>query len=147
MASIYNKEDNDAMIARIYSLSPQSKALWGSMTVDQMCKHCSAAMEVGLGTKTLKIHFLLKILGRMIKNKALNSDFGKNSPTSKELKCTDHYDFESSRKEFAEYFAQFAKGPQIIKLTQHPFWGKMNDEDWDKLLWKHADHHLKQFGT
>lgn len=26
-------------------------------------------------------------------------------------------------------------------------WGKMTYEDWDKLMWKHIDHHLKQFGV
>lgn len=50
-----------------------------------------------------------------------------------------------SKKEFAESFSQFAKGHQSIKVTNHPFWGKMTYEDWDKLIWKHVHHHLRQF--
>lgn len=147
MGSIYDKADNQAIIARINSLSPDSKALWGKMTVDQMCQHCIAAMQVAFGQKELKVNFLLGILGRMIKNKAFNNDFGKNSPTAKELKCEGSYDFESSRKEFAENFSQFAKDMHIIKVLYHPFWGKMTYEDWDKLIWRHTDHHLRQFGV
>ncbi|AOW09684.1 DUF1569 domain-containing protein [Flavobacterium gilvum] len=147
MGSIYNTADNEAIIARINSLSPDSKSLWGKMTVDQMCQHCNAAMQVAFGQKELKINFLLRLLGRMIKNKAFNSDFGKNSPTAKELKCEGSYDFETSRKEFAENFSQFAKGTQTIKVLYHPFWGKMTYEDWDKLMWRHTDHHLRQFGV
>jgi hypothetical protein len=147
MGSIYDKADNEAIIARINSLLPESKAQWGKMTVDQMCKHCNAAIQVAFGTKELKKYFLLRILGRLIKNKAFNSDFGKNSPTAKELKFEGSYDFESSRKEFAENFSQFTKGTQVIKLMDHPFWGKMTYEDWDKLMWRHTDHHLRQFGV
>ncbi|WP_281226325.1 DUF1569 domain-containing protein [Flavobacterium aquiphilum] len=147
MGSIYDKADNEAIISRINSLSPESRALWGKMRVDQMCKHCNAAIQVAFGTKELKTNFLLRILGRLIKNKAFNSDFGKNSPTAKELKCEDLYDFETSRKELIESFSQFAKGTGVIKTMDHPFWGKMSFEDWDKLMWRHTDHHLRQFGV
>ncbi|HHT9020342.1 TPA: DUF1569 domain-containing protein [Flavobacterium psychrophilum] len=32
-------------------------------------------------------------------------------------------------------------------MTDHPFWGKMTDDDWNKLMWNHVDHHLRQFGV
>jgi hypothetical protein len=147
MGSIYNKADNEAMIARINSLTPDNNALWGKMTVDQMCKHCNTAIQVAFGKQDLKINFLMRILGSMLKNKAFNSDFGKNSPTAKEFKFEGSYDFEASRKELAESIAQFAHGTQVIKVMDHPFWGKMTYEDWDKLIWRHTDHHLRQFGV
>jgi hypothetical protein len=147
MGSIYNKADNEAIIARIHSLSPESKALWGKMSVDQMCKHSNAVILISFGKQGLKTNFLLRILGKLLKNKAFNNDFGKNSPTGKELKFEGSYDFESSRNEFAENFSQFTKGTQVIKVMDHPFWGKMTHEDWDKLMWRHTDHHLRQFGV
>ena len=147
MSSIYDRTDNEAIIARINSLNPESKALWGKMTVDQMCKHCNAVVQIGFGKQTLKTNFLLRILGKLLKNKAFNNDFGKNSPTAKELKFEDSYNFESSRKELAESFSQLAQGSHVIKVMDHPFWGKMTFEDWDKLIWRHTDHHLRQFGV
>jgi hypothetical protein len=147
MGSIYNKADNEAMIARINSLNPDSTALWGKMTVDQMCKHCNANIQIAFGKQTLKSNFLMRLLGSMLKNKAFNSDFGKNSPTAKELIFKESYDFETSRKEFAESFSQFTQGTDVIKVLNHSFWGKMTYEDWDKLIWRHTDHHLKQFGV
>lgn len=71
MGSIYEKADNEAIIARINSLTPESKALWGKMTVDQMCKHCNASIQIAFGTKELKTNFLLRILGRLIKKQSL----------------------------------------------------------------------------
>ncbi|WP_298140519.1 DUF1569 domain-containing protein [Flavobacterium sp.] len=145
MSSIYNKTDNDAIISRINKLTFESKAVWGKMTVDQMLKHTNEAVIVAFGENEIKVNFLMKFLGKMIKNKIFNSEFKKNSPTAKEFIFTDKYDFESSRNELIKNFSRFAEGENSIKLTNHPFWGKMSSEDWDKLMWKHVDHHLRQF--
>ncbi len=147
MASIFIPEDNQIIISRINSLTPESNAQWGKMTVDQMFKHCTEAVNVAFGVNELKVNFLMKLLGKMLKNKVFNSEFGKNSPTAKEFIFTDKYDFEASKNELIEAFGKFSEGHQSIKLTKHPFWGKMTYEDWDKLMWKHLDHHLKQFGV
>jgi hypothetical protein len=147
MNSIFDKADNAVIISRINSLTPENKPLWGKMTVDQMLKHTNEALIIAFGEKTLKINFLMRLLGRMMKNKVFNSDFGKNSPTAPEFIFKEHYDFEASKKELIDNFSQFAKGHNSIKTTDHPFWGKMTFEDWNKLMWNHVDHHLRQFGV
>ncbi len=147
MSSIFEKSGNDEIISRINKLTPESKAVWGKMTVDQMFKHTNEAIKVAFSENDIKVNFLMKFLGKMLKKKVFNSEFGKNSPTAKEFIFTDKYDFETSKKELIKNFIRFAEGHQSIKLTQHPFWGKMNHEDWNKLMWKHLDHHLKQFGV
>jgi hypothetical protein len=147
MNSIFDKTGNQAMIARINSLTPESKALWGKMSVDQMCKHCTSAINVAFGKQEVKMNFLMRFLGKMLKDKIFNGEFKKNSPTAKEFIFTNHFDLEIAKKEFAESFSQFAQGHQAIKVIDHPFWGKMTHEDWDKLMWKHVDHHLRQFGV
>ncbi|MFD2892645.1 DUF1569 domain-containing protein [Flavobacterium chuncheonense] len=35
----------------------------------------------------------------------------------------------------------------LLKIKHIHFFGKMSYEDWDKLHWKHLDHHLKQFNV
>lgn len=147
MNSIFEKSENKLIISRINELNPESQALWGKMTVDQMLKHCSAAVKVAFGTQPVKVNFLMKFLGKAMKNKVFNSEFKKNSPTAKEFIYTKTYDFEISKKELIEEFSRFAEGPQSIKIMDHPFWGKMTYADWDKLMGKHLDHHLKQFGV
>jgi Protein of unknown function (DUF1569) len=148
MKSIYNAVDNAAMIARINTLTPESNALWGKMTVDQMFKHTTGALLVAFGEQKLKVNFLMRLLGRMLKKKVFNSAaFKKNSPTASEFIFTEQYDFETSKKELIENFSRFANGKEVIKTMNHPFWGKLTYEDWDKLMWKHLDHHLRQFGV
>lgn len=147
MESIYDKVENDKIIARIESLTPSSKAIWGKMSVDQMMKHTSAAIEIAFGEKSLKINFLVRLLGRMMKNKVFNSEFRKNSPTAPEFTFKEKYDFDAAKKELITNFSRFASGHDAIKVTDHPFWGKMTFEDWDKLMWNHIDHHLRQYGV
>jgi hypothetical protein len=147
MKSIYDKVENDEIIARIESLTKSSKAIWGKMSVDQMMKHTSAAIEIAFGEKSLKINFLVRLLGRMMKNKVFNSEFRKNSPTAPEFTFKEKYDFDAAKKELVTNFSRFASGHDAIKVTNHPFWGKMTFEDWDKLMWNHIDHHLRQFGA
>ncbi|MFI0491212.1 DUF1569 domain-containing protein [Flavobacterium sp.] len=147
MNSIFEKVSNEEMIARINQLTPQTKAIWGKMEVDQMLKHTNEAILIAFGENTLKINFMMRLLGRMMKNKVFNSGFKKNSPTAPEFIFNESYDFEVSKSKLIANFSRFAKGHESITIINHPFWGKMTYEDWDKLMWNHLDHHLRQFGV
>lgn len=147
MNSIYDKASNEEIIARINKLTPESQPIWGKMSVDQMFKHTNEAIIVAFDENKVKVNFVMKILGKLLKNKVFNSEFQKNSPTAKEFIFTEKYDFENSKNELIKNYNRFKEGHSVIKLTNHPFWGKMNHEDWDKLMWKHVDHHLRQFGV
>ena len=97
MASIYDTSDNTQLINRIQKLNASSTPLWGKMSVDQICEHYIAAINVAFGKQDLTISFPIRLLGRLLKNKAFNSDFGKNSPTAKEFRITSHSDFEKAK--------------------------------------------------
>jgi hypothetical protein len=148
MKSIFNPTDNQEIIARINSLTPETPALWGKMNVDQMLKHCNEAVLVAFNEKELKVNFIFKILGSMMRKSILNStQFSKNSPTAKEFKFTESFNFSEVQNELIQNFSRFQQGEKAITCLKHPFWGKMNNEDWNKLMWKHIDHHLRQFGA
>jgi hypothetical protein len=147
MNSIFETKDNEVMIARVNNLTSESKALWGKMSVDQMLKHTAAPIAYAQGSGNIKGNFFLKLLGSMMKNKILNNEFKKNSPTAPEFIFKESYDFEASKKDLIEKFSQFTKGEHVIKVFNHPFFGKMSTEDWNKLMWSHLDHHLRQFGV
>ncbi len=84
----------------------------------------------------------------MLLKKILKDDhgFGKNSPTSPLLKTTSRqYDFDLQQKEWIINIEQFAfyNNPNFI----HPFFGPMTKEQVGMFAYKHADHHLRQFGA
>ena len=148
MKSIFNTTANQEIINRINSLTPESQALWGKMSVDQMLKHINDAVLVSFNEKPLKVPFVFKILGRMMKGFVFKqAEFAKNSPTAKEFKYAENFDFNSVQRDLIENFSRFQQGEKAITCTKHPFWGTMSSEDWNKLMWKHLDHHLRQFGV
>lgn len=147
MPSIFNPFDNAALIDRINLLNSKTEPQWGKMSADQMIVHCNNAINVAFGKQDLKINFLMRWLGILMKNKVLNNDFQKNSPTAKEFRISSHTDFDTCKNELVKNVTYFTQGHSAIKVMDHPFWGKMTYEDWDKLMWKHLDHHLRQFGV
>ncbi len=147
MSSIYDKLDNQSIIDRINILKPESTPLWGKMSVDQMLKHANEVIIVAFGERDLKVSFVSKVLGKMSKKNTFDFGFEKNSPTPKEFIFTGKYDFDKAKNELIKNFSRFTEKPVPITVMDHPFWGKMTYKDWNKLMWKHIDHHLKQFGV
>jgi hypothetical protein len=150
MKSIFNKEDNLALQARIQALQPNRNALWGKMNVSQMLSHCQAPMEMAFGKLTLQSNFFMRIVGKIFKNKILNGQgFKKHSPTVKEFIRNDkNTDFEKNKMILLESLSHFlAAGELAIVNKKHPFFGTMSTEEWDKLQYMHLNHHLKQFGV
>ena len=147
MHSIFDKAENEAIISRINNLTPASKAVWGKMNATQMCKHTNEAIIVAFGENTVKVNFVFRLFGRLMKDKIFNSEFKKNSPTAKEFIFTDVYDFETAKNELIKNYSRFTEGHQSIKIIKHPFWGNMSYDDWNKLMWNHVGHHLRQFNV
>ena len=146
-ASLFNADDNDAIIERINKLSSSSPAKWGKMNVAQMLVHCQQPLKVATGELVLKHSFIGFLFGKMMKKKFLHGkEFAKNLPTDKSFIISDAREFE---KEKATLIAQIIpykiQGTSIIKNEKHPFFGKMTPDEWAALSWKHLDHHLMQF--
>lgn len=148
MKSIFNTTDNQEMITRIKKLTPNTPALWGKMSVDQMLQHCNDAVLVAFNEKELHVPLLFRILGKLMKKWVLKQpEFDKNSPTAKEFKYDINFDFIKVQQELINNVSRFAAGEHAVKCSTHPFWGKMSSADWNNLQWKHLDHHLRQFGV
>ena len=149
MSSIYNKTDNNLIIERINKLTPESKGLWGKMTVDQMLSHCQAPLDFTFGKLPMKANFIMRIFGKMLKKKVFGStEFKKNSPTAPAFIRTEAYDFEATKKGLIERINVFSElGKDAVKSTNHPFFGELTYDEWDQMHTMHLDHHLRQFGV
>ncbi len=149
MSSIYNKSDNEVFISRINKLTPESKALWGKMSVDQMLSHCQAPFDFTFGTKPMKANFIIRLFGKILKKKVFGAtEFKKNSPTAPAFIRKETYDFEASKNGLIERINVFSDvGQMAIKTSKHPFFGELTYDEWSKMHTMHLDHHLRQFGV
>jgi hypothetical protein len=56
------------IVERFNKLTPETKALWGKMNVEQMLAHVQRPIAVGYGTHELKGNFLIKLIGPLFKS-------------------------------------------------------------------------------
>jgi hypothetical protein len=135
---------------RIAQLRPDSERLWGKMNAAQALEHCSRGMEMALGDKTPPRVFVGRIIGRMVKPKVMGNDepLRRNSPTAKELVVQDERDLGTERERLCGLIDRFAAaGPKGCTTHPHTFFGRLTPEEWATLMYKHLDHHLRQFGV
>ena len=150
MKSLFNSTDNQEMVNRFNSLTPFTQAKWGKMNVTQMCSHCNNALKIAFGELKLKPNLIGILFGSIAKKMVIHSNqtMKKNLPTDKALIIVDKGGFEKEKQAVISIIQRFSeKGSSGLANETHPFFGKLNTEEWDKLSWKHLDHHLRQFGT
>ena len=146
----------DPMVAnevktRLGKLGPQSERQWGKMSPPQMLAHCSVSMQWAVGEVVPeKVALPMRLMGRLVKPMVFrNADpLRKNSPTAKSLIVADERDLGKERDRLTGLIDKFAAGGAAeCTKSPHSFFGKMTPEEWAILMYKHLDHHLRQFGA
>ncbi|MBL0210298.1 MAG: DUF1569 domain-containing protein [Holophagaceae bacterium] len=135
---------------RMARLKPDSARLWGTMNPAQALSHCCRGMEMAAGIILPPRTLLGRIIGRMVKPMAIGDDepMRRNSPTAKELVVRDEPDLETERMRLGALIDRFAAvGPGGCTTHPHSFFGPLTPEEWAVLMYKHLDHHLRQFGV
>ena len=148
MNSLREAPENAAFVRRIETLAGDTAPQWGKMKVAQMLAHCQAPFRVASGELQLKRALIGRLFGKLAKKKFVVSDapFGRNSPTDPRFKFPYAHDFVSEQSALLELLKRFGETGAVTR-DPHPFFGPMSSEEWDRLLWKHLDHHLRQFGV
>lgn len=149
MKSVFYKDTRDEVVSRINSLNEASKAQWGKMTVAQMVRHCTLCEEYYYGNISVKRSFLGRLLGKIAIKSILKDDasgFRKNASTPLQFKVSEiNLDLETEKanwKSFMEKYETFKN-----ERFKHWFFGEMTKEQLGQFIYKHTDHHLRQFGV
>lgn len=146
MKSIFDKAVRDELISRINSLSENSTPQWGKMTVSQMLKHCTQWDDMAFGKELHKQSFIGKLFGKMaLKNMLKDEPIKRNLPTVPSFKIKEHPDFNEEKKKWLASLGQYEHFANEDFI--HPFFGAMTKENTGYIVYKHADHHLRQFNS
>jgi hypothetical protein len=137
--------------ARLGKLEPQSERRWGKMTPAQMLAHCSVSMQWAVGEVVPeKGPVPARLIGRLVRPMVFRNEdpLRKNSPTAKSLIIADERDLGKERQRLSGLIDKFAAGGAAgCTNNPHPFFGRMTPEEWAILMYKHLDHHLRQFAV
>ena len=141
------------LVAYLQRLDPSTPARWGRMNVQQMIEHY-AGDGVRNASGKLKFDKILtppENLERMREFMMSEKPFKENTknPLMGEEPPALHFKtvqgaIGALQQELIYFFEVFEKDSQLV--TRNPFFGDLNFEQNVQLLYKHALHHLKQFG-
>jgi len=149
MKSLFEKDALDEIVSRLDQLQPAAQRQWGKMDVAQMMAHCSAVLDMASGELILPRLFIGRLIGPFIKPIYANDKpFSRNNPTDPKLVVSDSRDFFREQGILKSKMRQFNEGGET-QCTQHPhpFFGPLTPEQWGRGMYKHLDHHLRQFGA
>jgi hypothetical protein len=149
MQNLFQPDTAAEVISRIDKLQPTTQHQWGKMDVGQMMAHCSATLDVASGRVVLPRMFIGRILGPLVRP-AFTSDkpYSKNAPTDKKFVIADKRDFAREQELLKSRVRQFHEGGEA-QCTKHPhsFFVPLTPQQWATGMYKHLDHHLRQFGA
>ena len=150
MKNLFNEADKQEILRRIDTLTPQSKALWGKMNVNQCLRHMTMAFDIPTGKldpTPLKLPPMPKWLFKFF---LLNTKPPKErAETFKEINMVANninpVEFEIEKNNLKNAVEKFSLSTSLI--PENKIAGKFSRDDWGKLNYNHSDHHLRQFGA
>lgn len=139
-------------IPLLAGLPTDTKAAWGKMTVQQMIEHFADYMRISSGKAMHKeIITPPEQLDKMRSFLESEKPFRENTrnPLMPEVPAPVRNPSKAEaikelKKEIDFFFFVFEENS--LGVTRNPFFGDLNYEQNIQLLYKHAVHHLKQFG-
>lgn len=148
MKSVLDKQTREELINRIETLNENSVAQWGKMNVYQMIRHCVLCEEMYLGKTKYKRALIGRLFGKIgLKNLLKNeTPLKRNSPTSNHFKVAEAAgDVLSEKNKWIALVKEYANFSNDD--FEHWFFGKMTREQVGYFVYKHTDHHLRQFNS
>ncbi|MCB0713755.1 MAG: DUF1569 domain-containing protein [Ignavibacteriae bacterium] len=151
MENLFEISDRERVIERLSLLQLDAHPKWGTMTAHQMIVHVTDPFRAALGEKETVP--LKKIFGLWPFNKLISQllPWPKGAPTSPDFiqgkGGTAPADFEDDKRSLLLLIHRFIQeGQTPSQLTAHAVFGRLTNREWGRLMWRHIDHHLRQFG-
>lgn len=150
LPNVFQEVVTAEIIARIESLTPETPAKWGKMSVAQMLAHCNVTYEMLYEEKHPKPNAFVKfMLKTFVKNKVVNEkEYGHNGQTAPAFIIKETKDFDTEKARLLAYITktQALGGSHFEGKESHSF-GVLNQTEWNNMFFKHLNHHLNQFGV
>lgn len=147
MKTFWNAEAREELKRRLGEINSNCNRQWGKMSCDEMLAHLVLSFRMTLGElktepkpgpfkhwpiKQLIIYWL---------------PWPKGAPTAPELLTRKLEAVESEKIELAALMDSMARAESREEWPEHPAFGKLSSKDWGVLVYRHVDHHFKQFGV
>ena len=147
MPSFWDSDAREDICRRVERLTPDRTAQWGKFTAAKMLAHLNDALrmtsgELPVAPRNTPLRFWpIKQLVIYV------LPFPKGVPTAPELLARgDAAELRTEQTAFRGLASRVAAKPPGESWPAHPAFGALSHNAWGVLAWRHADHHLRQFG-
>lgn len=150
MENIFDEKISTAVIERINTLTPESKAVWGKMSVAQMLAHCCITYEYIYEKTHAKPNKIKKLLLNLFVKTIVVSEkpYKINSRTAPEFIISDEKVFETEKERLVNYIKKTQElGSGYFENKESHSFGVLTSQEWNNMFYKHLDHHLHQFSV
>jgi len=148
MGSILNDDDRTAILQRISFVTSASAPRWGQMDAKAMLTHLKQSALMALGELPVASKGKRAFQVFPIKHLILHvAPFPKGAPTAPELLIPDPASVDAIRSELVSLVERIGAGPREGDGPVHPLFGRLSFREWGVAMYKHTDHHLRQFGA
>jgi hypothetical protein len=146
MATIWDADAVSGIRSRLDNLTPQHKPRWGRMNAAQMQVHVRQQIECALGQLELKPMtgvFRMPLMPYLIIHWL---PWPKGAQTAPELVDPVTGDWDQERAALLDALEQLVASGPGGRFAEHPMFGVLKGREWGVLVWRHLDHHFRQFG-
>lgn len=150
LPNIFSKEVCDEIINRINRLTNETQPLWGKMSVAQMLAHCSVTYEFMYTNKHKQPNFVTKFILKLLVKPIVTNEvpYKQSNRTAPAFIIEDVRFFGTEKQRLIDYILQTqALGADNFEEKESHSFGKLTKNEWNNMLYKHLDHHLRQFGV
>ncbi|MEO6833802.1 MAG: hypothetical protein ABI378_14245 [Chitinophagaceae bacterium] len=140
------------LVSLLVKIPVNAAPLWGKMNVQNMVEHMSDSVRIANGRDPQDCITPDENLPKMQAFLYSDKPFKENTPNSlmPDTPAPSRFErmedalgeLQSELNEFINVFSQDKR-----KINTNPFFGPLDFEAWTLLLYKHALHHLRQFGV
>jgi hypothetical protein len=145
--TLWNEDDRAHLMRRFASLSPDATPKWGSFDPPRMVTHVTDALRAGLGELTLtpvKGPLALWPINVLV---MFHLPWPRSAPTAPELLQRTPANWNAELAALQNAVDRFIKRGVDRAWTPHAAFGRLTGQQWGRLMYRHLDHHLTQFGV
>lgn len=150
LPDIWDSKTVQQLQKRVSCVDATTKPLWGKMNAAQMMAHCCIPYEQALGIDTNRAPVVMRLMVRLFFKKTLTNElpYKKNMPTSPAFIMPSDTVFIENKGRLLSLIGKLgAEGRDAFEGKEQVTLGHLTSDEWNNLLYKHIDHHLRQFGV
>lgn len=142
--------DLESFLAVLSKLEESSSPEWGNMSAQRMVEHLTDGINMSMGIGDFQLEITEDRVSKMVQFLDSEKPMAQNIQVSFAKPDTPlrNEDLDDAIDEFTLAWVDFEElyENQSDFSALHPFYGKLNFEQWKRLHSKHFTHHFNQFG-